>query len=243
MFFPHQMLREPFDLYIQKILKKVNTQPILKLPSSSERTQQECYEVRKFIVFLLIILTEKNQLLQRASKVFREEYFKYYEQAREELEKRTKALQMLKRYQESQVEKMSKDRLFLKESAEQLAEKYEDIKDKQDELAKRYRIEFALFPFETFVTCRSEKLLIAISQKKTEPSDAEKKFVVQLNDAKEKVANYQKVIENVKKVQKYNEHHVSNRLLTKFDYFKNAFHQVTVSHVLSDGKLETATQK
>lgn len=39
------MLSEPFDVVIQKILKQSTTQPILKLSSGPEHTQQECYEV------------------------------------------------------------------------------------------------------------------------------------------------------------------------------------------------------
>lgn len=40
-----QMLREPFDAYLQKILKQATTQPILKLPSNSDANQQQCLEV------------------------------------------------------------------------------------------------------------------------------------------------------------------------------------------------------
>lgn len=42
------MLREPFDSYIQKILKQVHSQPILKLPSATENAPQESYEVNAF---------------------------------------------------------------------------------------------------------------------------------------------------------------------------------------------------
>lgn len=40
-----KMLREPFDAYIQKILKQATSQPILKLPANSEANQQQCLEV------------------------------------------------------------------------------------------------------------------------------------------------------------------------------------------------------
>lgn len=40
-----KMLREPFDLQIQKILKRSSQQPILKLGGDGCHTQKECYEV------------------------------------------------------------------------------------------------------------------------------------------------------------------------------------------------------
>lgn len=46
------MLQEPFEQYIQKILKKTSTQPVLKLPPSSVSSQEENYEV----IFLFKIL-------------------------------------------------------------------------------------------------------------------------------------------------------------------------------------------
>ncbi|XP_074041909.1 nuclear pore complex protein Nup88 [Leptinotarsa decemlineata] len=115
-----KMLQEPFDAYIQKILKKTPTQPVLKLPSSGEHTQEQCYE-----------------LLQRAAQVFREEYFKNHIKAREELEKRVHTLSLMKRNQLKEIEIMNEEREILQEKASNLAEKYEDIKDKQDELLKR----------------------------------------------------------------------------------------------------------
>lgn len=142
-------------------------------------------------------------MLQRAAKVFREEYFKYYDKAREELEKRVKALQMLKTYQQEQIEKMTGEKLEIQQKAESLAEKYEDIKDKQDELSKR-----------------CEKLLIMVSQKKLEPSDAEKEFFKELQNAEEKVQRYTNSIEKLKTKKKYQEIHVSEVFLqTVFFYF------------------------
>lgn len=39
------MLNEPFDQYIQKMLKKGASRPLLKLASTSNNTPEECYEV------------------------------------------------------------------------------------------------------------------------------------------------------------------------------------------------------
>lgn len=171
------MLREPFDSYIQKTLKQATTQPILKLPANSEATQQQCLE-----------------MIQKAAAVFRQDYFPHYAKAREEIEKRVKALQMLKKYQQEQVVRLSEEKQELTEKAEALAEKYEDMKDKQDALMKR-----------------CERLLLTVSQKKEELSDTEKMYVKELKEAQEKVERYGKAIDKVRRKQKYQEIHVSDR--------------------------------
>lgn len=77
------------------------------------------------------------KLLQRTAQVFREEYFKNHQKAREELEKRIQMLNMMKKNQQKELDNMMRERDELQESASNLAEKYEDIKDKQDELFKK----------------------------------------------------------------------------------------------------------
>nr|CAI5829548.1 unnamed protein product [Callosobruchus analis] len=114
------MLKEPFDQYIQKILKKASTQPILKLSAGGERIQEQCYE-----------------LLQRTAQVFREEHFKQHTKAREEIEKRVQTLTLMMKNQQKELERINKEKEELQEKASNLAEKYEDAKDKQDEIIKR----------------------------------------------------------------------------------------------------------
>lgn len=46
-------------------------------------------------------------------------------------------MNMLKKNQQKEVESMANEKDVLQEKASNLAEKYEDIKDKQDELLKR----------------------------------------------------------------------------------------------------------
>ncbi|KAJ8932272.1 hypothetical protein NQ314_014798 [Rhamnusium bicolor] len=170
------MLKEPFDQYIQKILKKVPTQPVLKLSSSENQSQEQCYE-----------------LLQRASQVFREEYFKHHTKAREEIEKRIQTLNMLKKNQQKEIARMDGEREILQEKASSLAEKYEDIKDKQDELLKK-----------------CETLLMLVSRKKGEPSDAEKFFMDELKASAGKVSTYGHVIDKIKSKLKYQQIQMDN---------------------------------
>lgn len=51
-----------------------------------------------------------------------------------------------------------------------------------------------------------------VSQKKAEPSEAEKGFVNDLREAQKKVENYTKAIEKVRIKKKYQEIHVSYQL-------------------------------
>lgn len=131
-------------------------------------------------------------MIQKVAAVFRQDYFPHYAKAREEIEKRVKALQMLKKYQQEQIVKMCTEKQELTEKAEALAEKYEDIKDKQETLMKR-----------------CERLLVTVSQKKVELSDAEKNYVQELKEAQAKVERYAKAIDKVRRKQKYQEIHVS----------------------------------
>ncbi|XP_066251754.1 nuclear pore complex protein Nup88 [Euwallacea similis] len=170
-----KMLNEPFDQYIQKILKKGISHPLLKLSSTANKTPEECYE-----------------LIRLTAETFREEDFKNYTKAREELEKRAHTLNLLKQTQKKYIDQMS-DSKELRLKAECLAEKYEDMKDKQDELLKR-----------------CEMLLMLVARKKPEPSDAEKKFMKDLQGFSEQCATFQNSIEKVKNKIKYQQVQIQN---------------------------------
>ncbi|KAJ3651979.1 hypothetical protein Zmor_017982 [Zophobas morio] len=170
-----KMLRDPFDHNIQKLLRRSSNQPILKLGGEGKHSQKECYE-----------------LLQRASQVFRE-YFENHARAREEIEKRVKALQMMKEFQLKQIDNMNAEKHALREKAENLAEKYEDIKDKQDEMMKR-----------------CEKLLVVVSQKGAEPSDSEKEYLKELELYRDKIEKYKTSIEKLKMKVKYQKIQIAN---------------------------------
>lgn len=47
------------------------------------------------------------------------------------------ALQLVKKQQSKEVERLNSEKTDMQEMAEKLAEKYEDIKDKQEDLTKR----------------------------------------------------------------------------------------------------------
>ncbi|RZC36256.1 nuclear pore complex protein Nup88, partial [Asbolus verrucosus] len=176
-----KMLREPFDHNIQKILKRSSNQPILKLGGDGKHSQKECYEVGNSEIFCDCISNDNI------------EYFENHTRSREEIEKRIKALQMMKEFELKHLERINVEKHQLQEKAENLAEKYEDIKDKQDEIMRR-----------------CEKLLILVSQKKAEPSDAEKKFLKELEQYMDKIEMYKKSIEKLKMKVKYQKIQMTN---------------------------------
>lgn len=115
-----RLSREPFDLYIKKILQRNVTNPKLKFDKKTEISQQECF-----------------QLLTRATQVFREEYLQKQEHAQQEIQKRTRMLRSLRAQQEGDVRSLEESRNRVRNMAESLATKYSDCQDKQEEILQR----------------------------------------------------------------------------------------------------------
>lgn len=136
---------------------------------------------------------ESYEVLQRAAQVFRDEYFEKHKKAIEEIGKRVRVLHMLKKFQSKELNKFTNEKQFLQEKAESLAEKYEDIKEKQESLRKR-----------------CERLLILVSQKKSELSEPEKQFLTKLKETQEKLARYSNNITKLRNQMKYQEVQVSS---------------------------------
>ncbi|XP_001809287.2 nuclear pore complex protein Nup88 [Tribolium castaneum] len=170
-----KMLREPVDVVVERLLKRSSNQPILKLGGDGKHSQKDCHE-----------------LLQRASKFFRES-FENHTRAREEIEKRAKVLQVMMEFQLKQIQRMNNEKHQVQAKAESLAEKYEDIKDKHDVIMKR-----------------CEKMLVLVSQKKAEPSDAEKEYLKELEQYMEKIEKYKKSIEKLKMKMNYQKIQIAN---------------------------------
>lgn len=116
----NEMLKESFTNQIQAILKSNVSQPILKLDKSTNPTPQESFE-----------------LLMQATQVFREQYFSRLDKVRQEIEKRVTALQVLKEQQLNEIQLLEKEKESIRDKAEQLAEIYEDVGDKQQSLLER----------------------------------------------------------------------------------------------------------
>ncbi|XP_061162673.1 nucleoporin 88-like [Saccostrea echinata] len=115
-----RLSREPFDIYIKKILQRNVTNPKIKFDKKTEISQQECF-----------------QLLTRTTQVFREEYLLKQEQAQQEIQKRVRILRNLRTQQEEDLENLQESRNKVRDMAENLATKYSDCQDKQEEILQR----------------------------------------------------------------------------------------------------------
>ncbi|XP_044763811.1 nuclear pore complex protein Nup88 isoform X2 [Coccinella septempunctata] len=156
------MMKMPFNQHILKLLKKADSHPILKLSKNEEHSLKECHE-----------------LFQRTVLIFREK-IKCHQIAREEIEKRATALAVFKDYQLKELANMNHEKRSLQETAENLAEKYEEIKENQEKLLKR-----------------CAKLLVQISMKKEVLSDAENDYLLNLKKMRAECDKFDSVIDKL----------------------------------------------
>ncbi|KAM9811849.1 nucleoporin 88 isoform X1 [Syngnathus typhle] len=111
-----------FEQHVRNILARGSANPLLLKAGDGEPSPQE-----------------RLQLLSRATQVFREEYILKQDMAREELQKRVKLLRGQRAKQLEEMAQCREERRSLRETAERLADKYEDAKYRQEALAERVK--------------------------------------------------------------------------------------------------------
>lgn len=99
---------------IRQILASGTTQPILKLNADTVATPKESIE-----------------LLLDAFQRLRDQYITKHDGVRHKIENRVKILRVLDEQQRQEVAELLKEKSKLRENAERLAEKYEEINDRQ----------------------------------------------------------------------------------------------------------------
>lgn len=77
------------------------------------------------------------QLLYHATNIFRTQHFVRHDKVREEISKKVRALKALKSHLLKELDALMETKKEMRQTAERLAERYEDINDKQKELARR----------------------------------------------------------------------------------------------------------
>lgn len=178
-----KLLKDPFQDRIQSILKSGTTQPILKLDKTSEPTPQESFE-----------------LLTQATRMLREHYFVKHEKARQEIERRVHVLRLLKEQQLSEIAQLQEEKQQIRETAERLAENYEDICDKQNALFKRAQEVVRLATLRLPKGSFSEKKYAEMIEK---IGNATKQLQKNVDQAKQKISAQQVQVEQKQKA--YNE--------------------------------------
>ncbi|XP_023688922.1 nucleoporin 88 [Paramormyrops kingsleyae] len=116
---------DSFEQHIRNILARSSTNPLL-LRSGDKETSSP-------------LPPECLQLLSRATQVFREEYILKQDTAREEMQRRVKLLNEQKKKQLADLALCREERKSLRESAERLADKYEDARYRQEATMNRVK--------------------------------------------------------------------------------------------------------
>lgn len=135
-----QLQHSEFEAHIRNILSAKIMQPILKLNNSSEPSPKESIE-----------------LLMHAVQVLREQYYPKLNNAKAEISKRVKHLQVLKEQQKNEIAQLQREKDKVRDNAERLAEMYEDVSDKQQILFKRAQEVVRLATLKTSDSAAREK--------------------------------------------------------------------------------------
>lgn len=160
--------KEPFDKHIANLLQRSTNNPLIK-SSNSTLSMEECYEI-----------------LARSNKVLKEEYILKQEKARLEIEKRVVGLKERKKQQKVSLQKLTEERFNLRDKAAQLSEKYEDLRDSEDNLISRI-----------------ETVLNAIQRRLPVTSDSEVRMQRQLQSVERKVKDLTNALEQIKSKERY----------------------------------------
>ncbi|NXK27229.1 NUP88 protein, partial [Arenaria interpres] len=141
-----------FEKHIQSILQRSSANPLLL------KIAKTC--------FILLRSADKDtapppeeclQLLSRATQVFREEYILKQDLAKEEIQQRVKLLWGQKKKQLEDLNYCREERKSLREMAERLADKYEEAKEKQEDIMNRMKKVLRSFHSQLPVLSDSEK--------------------------------------------------------------------------------------
>ncbi|NWU95720.1 NUP88 protein, partial [Upupa epops] len=113
-----------FERHIRGILHRSSANPLLLKSADPDAAPppEECL-----------------QLLSRATQVFRDEYILKQDLAKEEIQQRVKLLWDQKKKQLEDLHYCREERKSLREMAERLADKYEEAKEKQEDITNRMK--------------------------------------------------------------------------------------------------------
>ncbi|NXU68597.1 NUP88 protein, partial [Horornis vulcanius] len=138
-----------FEKHIQGILQRASANPLhLKLQKSILRSADKDAAPPP---------EECLQLLSRATQVFREEYILKQDLAKEEIQQRVKLLWGQKKKQLEDLNYCREERKSLREMAERLADKYEEAKEKQEDIMNRMKKVLRSFHSQLPVLSDTEK--------------------------------------------------------------------------------------
>lgn len=109
-----------FEESVRQALASGASQPILKLNNGKEATPKESIE-----------------LLLDAFQLLRDQYITKHDKVRQMIEKRVKIQRVLEEQQRQEVADLMLEKVKLRENAESLAERYEELNDRQQDILKK----------------------------------------------------------------------------------------------------------
>ena len=160
---------------LKLIFARDSTQPLILSAPDSEVTQ-----------------TQTLELLARATETLKREYITKIIRAKEELAAETKVLTGKKASQEALLRKLETSRTELRQRAETISERYEDVRDRGQELAARV-----------------EAVLAKIQTRAPVASDAELKMARDVKVLKNRMEQMERATEQLKEKEKYQRYQVN----------------------------------
>uniref|UniRef100_A0A8B9VET2 Nucleoporin 88 n=1 Tax=Anas zonorhyncha TaxID=75864 RepID=A0A8B9VET2_9AVES len=136
-----------FEKHIRSILQRSTANPLKKLSCLFRSGDKDAAPPPE----------ECLQLLSRATQVFREEYILKQDLAKEEIQQRVKLLLGQKKKQLEDLNYCREEKKSLREMAERLADKYEEAKEKQEDIMNRMKKVLRSFHSQLPVLSDSEK--------------------------------------------------------------------------------------
>lgn len=109
-----------FDETIRQMLSAGTTQPVFKLDTSKKPSTKECVE------FML-----------NSFQLLRDQYIIKHDRVRQKIENRVKILRILEQQQRQEIKELMVEKENLRENAEHLVDKYDEIGDKQQQIMQQ----------------------------------------------------------------------------------------------------------
>jgi nuclear pore complex protein Nup88 len=165
------MPRSSFEQHIRQLLRRSSSNPIIRASKGTEHS-----------------LTETLQLLTRSTQILRVEYISRQELARMEIERRVHKLKDMKAHQVTEVDQLTRVTEQVTARAHNLAEKYEEAEEKQNQLISRI-----------------ESVLQRVQRQVPVVSDAERRMLKDLCDIDNKLDDLRTSLDQVKLKAQYKE--------------------------------------
>lgn len=196
---------------IRQMLSSGSTQPVYKLDTSKTPSTKQCVE------FML-----------NSFQLLRDQYISKHDRVRQKIENRVKILHVLEQQQRQEIQELMVEKENLRENAERLADKYDDMSEKQQQIMQQLHEVHRL-----------------LNQRIPTASGAERIFVEQIENisvATRELGN--NIAVTKKKLEKYEKQSGSaiDSTPTKKEFILHPKQEATVKEMLAESNKQIETQ-